>query len=162
MTSTLLSIKLLYAIVNSHVRIGGNMTEQEINEKRNEQVMHSQGYAIRIEHISSNVLGIKMTNQDGLIDIPKLGIDALSIRKYPYHVMKQVLFYLLGKNVNKKEEIEKFSEDYAFIKEMSIDTILSFVTDTYEVNGWQCNILEKNGEIFLKKMIDDFKRIVNH
>lgn len=136
------------------------MTNQEIQEIRDVQVMRSQGHSHTIELKLCRVLGINTLTQEGLLDVVRLGITANVIRKHPYESMKQGLFYLLAKDPNKKEKIVNFLEDYYIISDMRMDDILSFATDTYTFRGGEYTIPEKNGEVYIEKIIETFENII--
>lgn len=138
------------------------MTNQEIQDKRIEQVMRSQGHSVTIEYQLCRIMGINRMAQDGsgLLDIARLHISADDVRKHPYQSMKQGLFYVLANKPSKKEEIENFLDDYAMISEMRMDDILSFATDTWTFNGGEYIIPEENGEIYIEKIIDVFEDII--
>lgn len=136
------------------------MTEQEIQEKRAAQVMHSQGHSQTIEYELCRIMGIKGLSQEDSLDVARLGITADVVRKHPYQSMKQGLFYVLAKKPHKKEEIENFLEDYSLISDMRMDDILSFATDTWNFDGWEYTIPEENGEIYIEKIIEAFENII--
>lgn len=136
------------------------MTEQEIQEKRAKQVMHSQGHSQTIEYALCRLLGINRLTQEGLLDVAKLGITADVVRKHPYQSMKQGLFYVLANEPYKKEEIENFLEDYYLISDMRMDDILSFANDTWVYDGCEYTIPEENGEVYIEKIIKAFKNII--
>lgn len=138
------------------------MTAEEIQEKRDEQVMHSQWHSTTIEGELCSLLKIDRLSEEGLDDIVELGIHADNVRKNPYESMKLGLFYLLAKEPSKKAEIIKFFKKYEMISYMKMDDILSFVTSKSFYNGSECTIPEENGEIFIKKIIEEFKNIIKN
>lgn len=138
------------------------MTAEEIQEKRDEQVRNSHWHSITIEEVLCSVMKIDKQIDGELEDIEYLGINASDVQKHPYESMKLGLFYLLAKEPSKKAKIIKFLKTYEMISTMSMDDILSFVTNTSIYNGWVCTIPEENGEIFIEKIIVEFNNIIKN
>ena len=106
------------------------------------------------------VMGISKTKMGGLEYASELAIMADEIRKNPYLIIKQGLFYHLAMHQNKQDEIIRFIQEYGLVERMSVDDILTFVNNKYEFENISYTLPEDNGVIYLEKMITDFGNII--
>jgi hypothetical protein len=139
------------------------MKEQDIyTEKLNEQQKLAQSKAIRIETLLMKIMNLSVTETpNGLIKARKFDIGADAIISHPYLIIKCVLFYLMAKNSGKEDLVIKYLDDYYQVEDMSMDTILSFVTNELKVGGSYVEIPYNNGVVYIDKMIDDLNEIVS-
>ena len=114
----------------------------------------AQNHAVNIEFILRDVFNCERYGLGGIV-------NSDFIRKQPFTAIACGLSFLYATaEFESQLEIINFIEEYSFFSEMSIDFILSFDTSSKVVNGINFEIDFKNGEQAVKKIIDDFKKIV--
>ena len=114
----------------------------------------AQNHAVNIEFILRDVFNCERYGLGGIV-------NSDFIRKQPFTAIACGLSFLYATaEFESQLEIINFIEEYSFFSEMSIDFILSFDTSSKVVNGINFEIDFKNGEQKVKKIIDDFKKIV--
>ena len=124
-----------------------------MNEKQNEQVMKSQGYAHSIENILKKIFDCDRSGFGGQIDADR-------IRRHPFLSITQGLAVLYERIPEKRSSIEAFIENFTFYKEMSIDYLLSFDTNTKTEGVSTLEIDKDNGLEQLEYIITCFREIV--
>ncbi len=123
------------------------------SEKAKEQVMKAQGYAVEIEHSLRRVFECERFGFGGQI-------NSDCIRKHPYLSMTQGLAYLYGLFSYKRNMIDCFNEKFSFYSEMSLDELLSFVSNEKTIGIATIQIDRANGVEQVEYMIEEFDKIV--
>ncbi len=124
-----------------------------MNEKQNEQVMKSQGYAHSIETILKKIFDCDRGGFGGQIDADR-------IRKHPYLSILQGLAVLYERIPENRTSIETFISKFVFYEDMSIDYLLSFDTKTKAEGISVIEIEKDNGLEQLEYIINCFREIV--
>lgn len=119
-------------------------------------VMLSQSYAVRIEHILCRIFSCERYGVGGIV-------NSDHIRKHPISSMIHAATYLYAKaDFKRKETIEKFIEDVTYYSEWSIDTLLSFETNEKVISGITYGLEFGNGRQELEHIIEEFEKITEN
>lgn len=125
------------------------MSEEQIHD----QVMKSQGFAIEIDHILSDIFECDRYGFGGQVNSDKT-------RRHPFLSMTQALAFLYALNPHKRKAIEEFVEHFSFYEEMSLDELLSFDTNEKTIDKCTIQIEKDNGFEQVEYMISEFRKVV--
>ena len=115
----------------------------------------AQGYAITIEHILCDIFECERFGFGGIV-------NSDHIRKYPYHAMTNGLAYIyFSANEGQRKKIDNFIDTNYFYANMSIDTLLSFETNSQIIDGSTYSLDYENGKAALEALIEQFRNLVN-
>ena len=120
----------------------------------NNAVMRSQSYAVEIEHILRKIFDCERFGFGGVV-------NSDYIRKQPIPAMLCGLSFIYATSTNeKKKKIEDFIDTHMFYKEMSIDYLLSFETNSKSDGLTTTEICAENGEKELNNIIEAYREVV--
>lgn len=113
-------------------------------------VINPQNYAVRIEQIMRSVFQCDRGDIGGLV-------ESDYIRKYPFTAMISTLMYLC--DCASIDIVLDFFEKYNFYGQWSIDELLSFESNSKEINGCNYEIEYQSGDEAMQSMTDAFSDI---
>lgn len=120
---------------------------------KNDFVMQSQSWAVDIEHILSKIFNCERFGFGGIV-------NSDYIRKHPMQSLYIGLAYIYATNPSKHGEIENFIQDNSFFDDWSIDTLLSFDSQTKTIDGCEYSLSEENGLKQLECIVEKYRTII--
>lgn len=109
--------------------------------------MYAHSYAISIEHVLRRVFDCERSGFAGLV-------DADVIENNCFAPIAAALGYMYAtSDTKKKAAIETFIREYIFYLDIGIRDLVSFISNTREINGIEYTIEYENGEQALDSII---------
>lgn len=124
-----------------------------MNEKQEQQINMSQGFADQIEHLLRNIFRCERYGFGGQI-------NSDNIRKHPFLSMTQGLAYLYANSAEKRNAIDEFIIKFYCYEDMSIDKLLSCDKNFYKEGIMTKELEKKDGVEELKYIIEEFTRVI--
>ena len=123
------------------------------DEQMEEQIETAQHYAQSIEYSLKKIFNC---NQGGFGGEIEAGI----IRTHPFLSMTQGLAFIYATSPHKRKNIDKFIETFTMYSDMSLDEILSFVTNEKTIDMITFQIEKDNGLEQVRYMISEFDKVI--
>ena len=116
-------------------------------------MLNPQNYAVSIERIMRNVFDCDRSDVGGLV-------ESDYIRNYPFTAMMSTIMYLCNsKDSNHIILVSNFFENYSYYGKWSIDELLSFDSNSKEIDECNYEIEYANGEEAITAIIAAFSEI---
>ena len=125
----------------------------DTNKQMEEQIMTAQSHAVFIETRLRKIFNCDRGGFGG-------EIEAGYIRKHPFLSMTQGLAFIYATSPHKRKNIDKFIETFAMYSDMSLDEILSFVTNEKTIDMITFQIEKDNGLEQVEYMISEFDKVI--
>lgn len=125
----------------------------QYSKQSQEQMIKAQGYAVEIEIILRNIFKCERFGFGGQI-------NSDAIRKHPFLSMTQGLAFIYATSESKREEIDKFIDDFCFYSDFSLDELLSFDAKENSREYVTIELQKNNGLEEVEYIISAFRNVI--